>query len=51
MLFIEGDSLWALAASGAFFYGLTILTIVMSWLLIKRSLPEGHPGIRHPRIP
>jgi hypothetical protein len=51
MLFIEGDSLWALAASGAFFYGLTILTIVASWLLIKRSLPEGHPGIRHPQVP
>lgn len=51
LLFIEGDSLWALAASGAFFYGLTILTIMASWLVIKRSLPEGHPGIRHPRVP
>ena len=33
-----------------FFYGLTILTIVVSWWLIRRSLPEDHLGIRHPRI-
>jgi len=51
ILFIDGDRLWALAASGAFFYGLTILTIAVSWWLIKRSLPADHPGIRHPRVP
>lgn len=50
VVFIEGDSLWALAVSGAFFYGLTIVTIAASWVIIKRTLPEGHPGIRHPRI-
>jgi len=50
VLFIDGNQLWALAVSGAFFYGLTILTIVVSWWLIRRSLPEDHLGIRHPRI-
>lgn len=50
-LFIDGNNLWALAASGAFFYGLTIVTIVISWRLIKRALPEDHLGIRHPRVP
>lgn len=49
-VFIDGDNLWALAASGAFFYGLTIVTIVISWWLIKRSLPDDHLGIRHPRL-
>lgn len=49
VVFIDQDSLWALAASGAFFYGLTIVTIIVSWLIIKRSLPAGHPGIRHPQ--
>jgi hypothetical protein len=50
VVFIDGDNLWALAASGAFFYGLTLVTIVISWRLIKRSLPDGHLGIRHPRV-
>ncbi|MDP1878487.1 MAG: DUF3159 domain-containing protein [Actinomycetota bacterium] len=50
MVFIDQNSLWALAASGAFFYGLTIVTIVISWMIIKRSLPAGHPGIRHPQV-
>ncbi len=50
-LFIDGDNLWALAASGAFFYALTIVTIVISWRLIKRALPADHLGIRHPHVP
>ncbi len=48
-VFIDGDNLWALAASGAFFYGLTVLTILASWWIIRRSLPADHPGIRHPQ--
>jgi hypothetical protein len=50
VLFIDGNNLWALAVSGAVFYGLTIVTIVISWWLIKRSLPPDHLGIRHPHI-
>lgn len=50
VVFIDGNNLWALAASGAFFYGLTLVTIVISWRLIKRALPEDHLGIRHPRV-
>ena len=49
-LFIDGNNLWALAASGAFFYGLTVVTIVISWRLIKAALPDDHLGIRHPRV-
>lgn len=49
LLFIDNNALWALAASGAVFYALTIGTVAWSWVLIKRALPEGHPGIRHPR--
>lgn len=48
-VFIDGDNLWALAASGAVFYGLTVLTIIASWWIIRRSLPADHPGIRHPQ--
>ncbi len=51
ILFIDGNNLWALAVSGAAFYGLTIVTIVISWWLIKRAIPDDHLGIRHPHIP
>lgn len=51
LFFIDGNRLWALAASGAFFYALTILAVLSSWWIIKRTLPADHPGIRHPRIP
>ena len=50
MLFIDGNALWALAASGAVFYALTVGTIALSWVLIKRALPADHLGIRHPVI-
>jgi len=48
---IRGEELWALAAIRPVFYLLVILTILGSWAIIRRSLPAGHPGIRHPRIP
>lgn len=49
LVFIDGDNLWALAASGAFFYGLTVATIIASWWLIRRSIPAEHGGIRRPQ--
>jgi hypothetical protein len=47
---IEADALWGLAASGAFFYVLVLITVVLSWRIIKATLPPDHLGIRHPRI-
>lgn len=47
---IEADALWGLAASGAFFYVLVIITVILSWRIIKAALPPDHLGIRHPRI-
>lgn len=46
---IQGDDLWALAAVRLVFYLLVIATVLLSWIVIRNSLPEGHPGIRHPR--
>jgi hypothetical protein len=43
---IEGDNLWALAAVRPVFYLLVLATIWLSWVVIRRSLPMGHPGIR-----
>lgn len=47
---ITANALWGLAASGAFFYLLVIATVFGSWVIIKRSIPADHPGIRHPVI-
>ena len=46
---IQGEDLWALAAIRPVFYGLVIVTVLLSWVIIKRALPADHPGIRHPR--
>jgi len=46
---ITADALWGLAASGAFFYLLVIATVLGSWVIIKRSIPPDHPGIRSPQ--
>jgi hypothetical protein len=47
---IQGEDLWALAAIRPVFYVLVIITVLLSWVIIKRALPPDHPGIRHPRI-
>jgi hypothetical protein len=46
---IQGEDLWALAAIRPVFYVLVIITVLLSWVIIKRALPTDHPGIRHPR--
>lgn len=46
---IQGEDLWALAAIRPVFYGLVIITVLLSWVIIRRALPADHPGIRHPR--
>ena len=46
---IEEEALLPLALTGALFYGLVIITVLLSWVVIKKSLPDDHPGIRHPQ--
>lgn len=46
---IQGEDLWALAAIRPVFYVLVIVTVLLSWVIIKRALPADHPGIRNPR--
>ena len=46
---IESNMLWGLALTGALFYAFVIGTVLLSWVVIKRSLPAGHPGIRSPQ--
>jgi hypothetical protein len=49
-LIAAGQLAW-LGATPFLFYGLVALTVAGSWWVMKRTLPAGHPGIRHPRIP
>lgn len=48
---ITANALWGLAATGVFFYLLVIATVLGSWVVIKRSIPADHPGIRSPQSP
>jgi hypothetical protein len=48
---IEQQLWWGLAVTGLIFYGLVIATVLLSWVLIRGALPEGHPGIRTPVLP
>lgn len=47
---IKGDALWALAAVRPVFYLLVTATVLLSWRVIRASLPADHPGLRHPRV-
>ena len=49
-LIATGQLAW-LGATPFLFYGLVALTVAASWWVLRRSLPPGHPGVRHPRIP
>jgi hypothetical protein len=45
---IEQQLVWGLAVTGAIFYVLVIVTVLLSWVVIRRALPADHHGIRHP---
>jgi len=30
---------------------LVVACIALSWTVLRRALPAGHPGLRHPRVP
>ena len=47
---IEQQLVWGLAVTGAVFYVLVIITVLLSWVVIRRTLPADHQGIRHPVI-
>jgi hypothetical protein len=46
---IATNQLAWLGATPFLFYGLVAITVAGSWWVIKRTLPAGHPGIRHPQ--
>lgn len=48
---IQNNQLAWLGATPFLFYGLVALTIAASWWVIRRTLPDDHPGIRTARVP
>ncbi|ACU34355.1 hypothetical protein Amir_0388 [Actinosynnema mirum DSM 43827] len=38
-------------AQVALSWPLQVVCVVVSWWVIRRSLPADHPGLRHPRVP
>ena len=48
-LWLAGEVLVLGAARVALSWPLVAISLVASWAVIRHSLPDGHPGIRHPR--
>ncbi|TWH65422.1 uncharacterized protein DUF3159 [Micromonospora olivasterospora] len=47
-LYFGGQVLALVAARVALTWPLVAAALALSWLVIRRSLPAGHPGLRHP---
>ncbi|MER5702766.1 DUF3159 domain-containing protein [Micromonospora sp. NPDC002296] len=47
-LYLGGQVVALVAARVALTWPLVAAALAVSWLVIRRSLPAGHPGLRHP---
>ncbi|WP_446210426.1 DUF3159 domain-containing protein [Micromonospora sp. IBSANI012] len=50
-LYLGGQVVALTVARAALTWPLVAAALTVSWLLIRRSLPTGHPGLRHPVTP
>jgi hypothetical protein len=50
-LYAAGQVVALGAARVALTWPLVAACLAVSWWVIRRSLPDGHPGLRHPRTP
>lgn len=50
-LYAAGQVVALTAARVALTWPLVAACLAVSWWVIRRSLPPGHPGLRHPRLP
>jgi hypothetical protein len=48
-LWWAGSVLWLAAAQTILTWPLVAACLAVSWWVLRRALPDGHPGIRHPR--
>ncbi len=47
-LYLGGQVLALAVARVALTWPLVAAALAVSWVVIRRSLPAGHPGLRHP---
>ncbi|MCW3840006.1 DUF3159 domain-containing protein [Micromonospora yasonensis] len=50
-LWLGGQVLSLVVARVVLTWPLVAAALAVSWLVIRRSLPPGHPGLRHPAVP
>jgi hypothetical protein len=50
-LWLDAQVFWLATLRVALSWPLQIVCIVVSGWLLKRALPDDHPGFRHPRVP
>ncbi|WP_330271404.1 DUF3159 domain-containing protein [Lentzea sp. NBC_00516] len=50
-LWLDAQVFWLATLRVALSWPLQIVCILVSGWLLKRALPNGHPGFRHPRVP
>ncbi|MFI7080013.1 DUF3159 domain-containing protein [Micromonospora sp. NPDC049903] len=50
-LYLSGQVLGLAAARVGMTWPLVAAALAVSWAVIRRSLPAGHPGVRHPVVP
>ncbi|MFC4144725.1 DUF3159 domain-containing protein [Micromonospora mangrovi] len=50
-LWLAGQVVPLVVARVALTWPLVAAALAVSWLVIRRSLPAGHPGLRHPVVP
>jgi hypothetical protein len=48
-LYLAGAVLWLAAAQTVLTWPLVAACLAVSWWVLRRCLPAGHPGIRRPR--
>jgi hypothetical protein len=49
-LWWAGQVLWLATAQAVLTWPLVAACLAVSWWVLRRSLPAGHPGIRHPQV-
>ncbi|MEU4569980.1 DUF3159 domain-containing protein [Micromonospora sp. NPDC023956] len=50
-LYLGGQVLALTATRVALSWPLVAAVLAVSWVVVRRSLPAGHPGLRHPVVP
>lgn len=50
-LWLDAQVFWLLTLRAALSWPLQIVCILVSGWLLRRALPAGHPGFRHPQVP